>query len=479
VPTENGRLTSLWLVDLEFNRNLRGTIPEVFCDLQELQALGLRDNAFSGEIPACLGDLTKLRDLLLSMNTLTGTIPSELCQIGGLTSFVIQRNQIGGELPSCIGDSWPNLEVFITSENLLEGSIPDSFANLRKLRRFWVDDNAFTGQPLPILNQFPELKYVYLENNGFSGVVDETTMVNAVNLTTFDLSTNDFTANNFPMHLLSKPNLQLIDFSRNRMSGTLADSIPSDSVSDLRYLSIHGNSFSGEIPGSLHHLPILFHLDLSENRFQGDLPADIFKSTVIGNLFLSNNFGLVPGVIPPEVEQMTQLFDLSLKGTNRNGELPNLLGFNNIQLIDFDNNDLGGTVPTQYGALQNLRYLLLSRNPTLGGPIPEFFNTPILMTVLVDGTLIYGDFESVCRLPAFQGSRDFKGEEIVVADCGDTSREIVGCSCCQCCNVTISNDGCSKPVVAHMDFAWEMDNFIRDERNFEINTTHVHAPEFN
>jgi len=95
------------------------------------------------------------------------------------------------------------------------------------------------------------------------------------------------------------------------------------------------------------------------------------------------------------------------------------------------------------------------------------------MTVLVDGTMIFGDFSSLCGLSAFNGF-DYDGEDIIVADCGDTGRQITGCSCC---NVTVSNDGCSNPLVAHLDYRWEMDDFVRRERDFEVNKTHVHAPD--
>jgi len=107
------------------------------------------------------------------------------------------------------------------------------------------------------------------------------------------------------MHLMDKSFLTIIDFSRNGMSGTLADSIPIGSTSPLKYFSVHGNDFSGEMPGTLGNLPELLYLDLSENSFTGNMPIGIFTSNSTQHIFLSNNIGLNPGGIPLEVEQIT------------------------------------------------------------------------------------------------------------------------------------------------------------------------------
>ena len=57
---------------------MRGSIPETLGQLNNLQALYLRDNQLTGAIPETLGQLENLQALYLSGNQLTGCIPSAL-----------------------------------------------------------------------------------------------------------------------------------------------------------------------------------------------------------------------------------------------------------------------------------------------------------------------------------------------------------------------------------------------------------------
>jgi len=66
-----------------------------------LEILGLFDNALDGSIPRQLGNLVRLRELVLANNRLGGEIPMELGQLADLEIFQIQHNRF---------DSYRNLE---------------------------------------------------------------------------------------------------------------------------------------------------------------------------------------------------------------------------------------------------------------------------------------------------------------------------------------------------------------------------------
>ena len=97
--------------------------------------LYLADNELSGEIPAELGQLTKLRYLNLSGNELTGTIPTQLGQLTKLTDLYLYRNKLSGEIPAQLGDL-ASLQYLYLDDNELTGEIPPELASLAQLQVF-------------------------------------------------------------------------------------------------------------------------------------------------------------------------------------------------------------------------------------------------------------------------------------------------------------------------------------------------------
>jgi len=117
LPSFSG-LTSLQILDLPTN-NLSGSLPS-FSGLTNLQRLDLFGNHLSGSLPSFNG-LTSLQVLDLDDNHLNGSLPS----FSGLTSLqvlVLFSNQFTGNVP----DLPTSLQQFYVSNNLLNGTIPDS-----------------------------------------------------------------------------------------------------------------------------------------------------------------------------------------------------------------------------------------------------------------------------------------------------------------------------------------------------------------
>ena len=76
IPASLNTLSKLRSLNLR-NNSLSGTIPDLG-SLDSLTHLRLHRNALSGSIPASLGGLEKLQELYLHGNALTGMIPAEL-----------------------------------------------------------------------------------------------------------------------------------------------------------------------------------------------------------------------------------------------------------------------------------------------------------------------------------------------------------------------------------------------------------------
>jgi hypothetical protein len=317
------------------------------------------------------------------------------------------------------------------------------------------------------------LEVLFIEDNLFTGDIDNEFAKDLIYLFVIDISSNFFTSAEYgiPPHIFDLPQLEVLDFSNNTLQGSIPQEIPVNNR--LEFLSVHENMMGGEIPSQLANLIVLEHLDLSNNKFHGPLREEIFGMKILSEVFLSENPGLEADPLPETLATMTQLVEISLKNTNRTGPLPELVGFEKLALLDLDNNKFTGTIPPNYGGLSSLIHLHLNRND-LSGSMPEFTGTNSLATVLVDKTGVTGDFTSICNLPAFTVDIFFfpEVEVIAVADCSDADSGIT-CPCCHCCSK--DQPVCSDPVVSSLDWTWE-NGSVRTVRDFAIDVSVMEPP---
>ena len=116
--------------------------------------------------------------------------------------------------------------------------------------------------------------------------------------------------------------------------------------SDLKWLYLHGNQLSGQIPPELGSLSKLRDLWLSLNRLSGE--------------------------IPPELGSLFNLRWLGLEFNQLSGEIPLELGsLFNLERLDLEGNQLSGEIPPELGSLSNLEDLRLGGRGQLTGCIPE------------------------------------------------------------------------------------------------------------
>lgn len=94
--------------------------------------------------------------------------------------------------------------------------------------------------------------------------------------------------------------VKMLDLSGFSLEGILAPEI--GKLSQLRYLVLYKNRFSGFVPKEFGGLTMLEVLDLRNNNLSGIIPAEISKMLSLKHLLLSgNNF---QGSIPPELEKL-------------------------------------------------------------------------------------------------------------------------------------------------------------------------------
>jgi len=324
------------------SNDLNGKIPRSFAQLPKLDVLWLERNQLSGD--STQGDL----DFLTEMTN--------------LTQLVLDYNsEITGTLPDL--SKLTKLKQLSLSNTGLGGSLPQSLSSLIELRRLYLDDCRFEGS-VEVL-QSMNLTHVYLEDNMFTGNIDDTFFAQATSLVHLDASNCSFSGT-VPGHLFKLPDLTVLDLSMNRLEGQLPDeTLSSVQESKLKFLSLHTNNITGSIPSSINKLKNLTTLDLSINQFTNTIPS-INDLTNLDILFLGrNNFDAGP--VPNWIKSMAGLTELSLKNVSLTGSIPDWLGdLTNLTFLDLGENDLMDTIPQSLGSLSELMVLILNRNKLTG-----------------------------------------------------------------------------------------------------------------
>ena len=229
-----------------------------------------------------IGRLSSLQAFSLLPGRVSGSIPSSLFLLSNLRFLAITHNLLSGSIPSEIS-SPSRLHTVDLSYNKLSGSIPFSLSTLPTLRYLVLAHNTLTGE-IPYFSSL-ELKHLALNNNNFSG------------------------------------------------------SLSSLPVS-LDYLSLSGNSLSGEVGFLVRELRRIRHLDLSFNQFSGPIPSDVF-SLPLKELHLQRN--LFRGAVSPKREVTIPSVDLSY---NRLwGRVPRLMA--GVRRLYLNSNRFMGEVPRE------------------------------------------------------------------------------------------------------------------------------------
>ena len=117
IPEGFGQLTKLWNLDLSHNQ-FSGDIREL-CKLTRLEFLYLANNQFSGTIPEEIGNMspTEFYELDLRNNNFTGRVPALMGKLAGLQKLYLSGNRFGGTFPPEL-KALPNWNNFNADVNI-------------------------------------------------------------------------------------------------------------------------------------------------------------------------------------------------------------------------------------------------------------------------------------------------------------------------------------------------------------------------
>ncbi|KAK4784675.1 hypothetical protein SAY86_019043 [Trapa natans] len=249
----------------------------------------------------------------------------------------------------------------------LHGSIYSwLISRLDRLVNLSLVGNNFTGTVR--IENLPGLRRLNISNNQFSGDLDWNYST-IPSLEVFDAYNNNFTAP-LPTGILRlRSSLRYLSLGGNYFYGEIHKGY--GDLVGLKYLSLAGNDLRGKIPGDLGNLTGLREIYLGYyNSFDGGIPREFGRLINLVHMDLSSCD--IDGPIPSELGDLRALDTLYLHINLLSGDIPRQLGnLTRLVNLDLSNNALTGEIPAELANLQQLRLFNLFMN-RLHGSVPEF-----------------------------------------------------------------------------------------------------------
>ncbi|KAF3675989.1 putative DNA-directed RNA polymerase 3, chloroplastic-like [Capsicum annuum] len=417
-------LSNLVHLDLNSN-NIVTELPDEFAKLSSLEYLDVSSNyGIKGPLKKSLGRLCNLKTLILSYNSISGDITDFVdalseCQSNSLEALDLNFNELSGNLPATLGQL-KKLKILQLRFNSLTGTIPESIGGLSSLETFYLTSNKMSGNLTPNIGQLTSLVSLDISDNMWEGIVTETHLLNLSNLQEFSVGmtlgknitlTFNISRNWTPSFKLTFLTIQSCQLGpefphwlkdQNELTSLIFNTAGiSDAVPDwfedldlkLDNLDMAYNNLSGNVPDKFQ-FNFLANVDLSSNRFEVPLPL---WSSNITSLYLRDN--LFSGPIPVNIcEALPNLTDLDISHNNLNGAIPLCMGdMNQLTTLALDNNQLIGQIPDFWGKLPYLYLLDMSEN-RLSGQIPGSLGSLAYLRFLrLSGNNLSGEMPSSLR----------------------------------------------------------------------------------
>ncbi|KAK7387637.1 hypothetical protein VNO78_22424 [Psophocarpus tetragonolobus] len=262
-----GSLSELETLDLSYNKDLTGPLPQSIGELKKLTTLILVGCKFTGPIPGSIGKLQALLYLSLNSNSFSGAIPHSIGNLSKLHWLDLAENQLEGNIPVSSGDisgldKLHHAKHFHLGKNNLSGSIPPQlFSSEMELIHLLLESNQLTGDIPPTLGLVQSLEVVRLDTNSLRGSV--------------------------PPNINNLTNVQDLYLSNNKLTGSLPNLT---GMNALSYLDMSNNSLEPlDFPGWFSTLNSLTTLKMENTQLQGQVPSSLFGLVNLQTVVLKDN----------------------------------------------------------------------------------------------------------------------------------------------------------------------------------------------
>ncbi|MBN2663421.1 MAG: SUMF1/EgtB/PvdO family nonheme iron enzyme, partial [Bacteroidales bacterium] len=247
--------------------------------------------------------------------------------------------------------------------------IPPKYKN--RITGIKINSDSLIDFPIEVLT-FPNLKYLDI-----SGTPDRPNLFDTLPDQLFaqskleTLIAENCNLNSISHKINNLQNLKILKLSGNNMS-----QIPQEitQLNNLQILGIENNNFN-DLPQEVCSINSLKILSCYNNNIS-DLPADIKQLVNLECLYLwQNNIQEIPN----EICYLENLQDLRLYSNKMNDINPKIVCLQNLKYLDLSNNYIN-QIPVEIGQLTTLNYLSLQNN-NISNFTPEITNLKQLKTL--------------------------------------------------------------------------------------------------
>ncbi|KAK3160421.1 hypothetical protein QOZ80_1BG0059230 [Eleusine coracana subsp. coracana] len=368
MPSYISNLTQLRTMFL-YSNDFIGTIElnNLLSKLPHLIALDVSSNSglvvVDGEDNSSMASFPKIHYLcLLGCNIVK--FPGFLRYQNKIVLLNLSYNKMHGAIPKWAWETWNNnghTSFLFLDNNEFTSSGYSLYLPVQGVGILDLSNNMLEG-PIPI----PQGSASVLDysNNMFSSIPSHFSS-HLSDVTIFMASGNNFTGN-FLSSFCGTTNIQLLDLSYNKFSGSIPSCLMQNANS-LQSLNLNQNQFHGELPDNIKEGCLFEALDFSSNWIEGKLPRSLVacKNLVIldvGNNQISDSF-------PCWMSKLTKLEILVLKSNKFFGQVAqppqeekSACTFPSLTIIDLSSNNFFDRLPHDHW-FENLKSMI-SRDPS-------------------------------------------------------------------------------------------------------------------
>ncbi|GKY96481.1 hypothetical protein MPSEU_000607500 [Mayamaea pseudoterrestris] len=300
-----------------------------------------------------------------------------------IITLELSSNQVMGTLPISF-KALDNMSYLDLAYNKLAGTFPYQIARIFKMQHLLLNNNAMTGTLPTYMGQLEQIRELRFNNNKFGGTIP-TEVNRMLNIKIFEMQNNELTGP-FP-EIKDTKKLTVLDLSENKLTGTIPYVI--GFLKELETLRLSNNLFTGECPVELNNVQSLQILEADHNMFNGTLRDLLFER--LKNLRVINfQHNQLVGTLPTPIGLLKHVEEVSFNNNNFIGPMPIWKEAYALRKIHIQENSINSFLPKGFCKLNNLEELWMNDNQFSGPVHPQWGNLTKLVNLQLENNLLTG-----------------------------------------------------------------------------------------